>query len=187
MSTNEFKYYILKRKDDQAYPLLRIADEDYNEERKTIKVYLELNSPNRKPVLADFLYAPKDIVSKRIAAAMQELNMEGVQFIPTELALPKREIIEDYICVIVNNNTYQALDKEKAIFTKDKDFDIWSVRKIVLDHKILGDIPLNKRLGFRLKEAPGYYLYHQSVIDVISALNPTGVYFQNIEEYKGLV
>jgi len=36
----------------------------------------------------------------------------------------------------------------------------------------------------RLREAPGYYLYHQTVVDAIMALNPTGMYFQDIEDYE---
>lgn len=184
------KYYTMFSKDDQAYPLLRIADEDCDKNGRILKVHLEINTPApRKPVLADFLYAPEDIVSKRIAEAMQQLGMDGIQFIPTELTLPKGEIIEDYICVVVDDNTYKALDEEKSEFTKDEDEDdedmvFYTIEKIALNRKVLGEIPLKKRLGFRLKEAPGYALYHQSVVDTIRALNPTGVWFQDIEEYE---
>jgi hypothetical protein len=138
--------------------------------------------------MADFLYAPKDILSKRIAAAMQEMNMEGVQFLPTRLTMPKGEIIEDYICVLVDNNTYVALDKEKSVYTKDDDDDedmvFYTVEKVVLDRKVLAKIPLSKSLAFRLKESPGDYLYHESVIEKIQALNPTGVFFVDVEEYE---
>ncbi|GHU05793.1 hypothetical protein FACS1894158_09850 [Betaproteobacteria bacterium] len=187
----EFKYYLLKRKGDQSYPMLRIADRDYDEDGKCLKVYLEINTPRpKKPVLADFLYAPKTIVSKRIAEVMQSLNMEGVQFIPTQLSLPKGEIIEDYVCVLVDNNTYVAMDKEKSVYTKYEDEDDdeedvdYTVEKVVLDRAVLSQIPLNKRLGFRLREAPGYYLFHHSVIEAISALNPTGVFYVDVEEYE---
>jgi hypothetical protein len=102
--------------------------------------------------------------------------------------MPKGEIIEDYICVDVDNNTYVALDKEKSIYTKDDDDDedmvFYTVEKVVLDQKVLSEIPLNKRLGFRLKESPGDYLFHESVIEKIQRLNPTGVFFVNIEEYE---
>ena len=180
-----FKYYVMNSKGDQAYPMLKIVGRDFDENNKLKLVYLEINTPKpNKPVLADFLYASKDILSKRIANAMQEMNMEGVEFVPTQLTLKKGEIIEDYICVSVDNNTYEALDNEKAIFTKDDDFPIWNVEKIVLDKKILEQIPLNNRLGFRLKEAPGYGLFHESVIEKISALNPTGVFFVDIEKYE---
>ncbi|GHU98984.1 hypothetical protein FACS1894159_02290 [Bacteroidia bacterium] len=182
---NEFKYYVLKRKGDQSYPLLRIDDEDYDEDGKCLKVYLEINTPRpRKPVLADFLYAPETIVSKRIAEVMQSLNMEGVQFIPTQLTLPKGEIIEDYVCVLVDDNTFIALDKEKSVYERGKREWNYMIEKVVLDRAVLSQIPLNKRLGFRLREAPGDSLFHHSVIEAIDALNPTGVFYVDIEEYE---
>jgi hypothetical protein len=184
---NEFKYYMLRRSGDQAYPLLRIAGKDYDENGRASKVYLEINTPRpRKPVLADYLYsAASSTVSKRIAEAMQQLGMEGVQFIPTELTLPKGEIIEDYICVKVDDNTYEAMDKEKSDFTKGSGtYSSYFISKVVLDRKVLSEIPLSKRLGFRLKELPATCLYHESVIEAIAALNPTGVYFQDIEEHE---
>ena len=180
---SEFKYYIMKRKSDQVYPLLRITGRDYSEGRQIKLVYLEFNSPiPRKPVMADFLSGSETIVSKRIANAMQQLNMDGVQFVPTELTDTKGNITEDYVCVVVANNTYEALDKEDSEYMFDE--PIYEIEKIVLDREVLGKIPLNKRLGFRLKEAPGYSLYHQSVVDAIMALEPTGIYFRDIEDYE---
>jgi hypothetical protein len=132
--------------------------------------------------MADFLSGPLDFVRKRIADVMQSLNMEGVRFIPTKLTFPKGEIMEDYICINVEDNTYVAMDKEKSDFSY-KHRSYW-INKIVLDREILKDIPLNKRLGFRLREEPGEYLYHKSVVEAILALEPTGVYFENIEDMK---
>jgi hypothetical protein len=90
--------------------------------------------------------------------------------------------MEDYICINVEDNTYEAMDKEKSDF--EYDCGSYWINKIVLDREILKDIPLNKRLGFRLREKPGYPLYHKSVVEAILALEPTGVYFENIEEMK---
>jgi hypothetical protein len=174
---NEFEYYVMRRKGDQAYPLIKVVDEDSE------IMELEFNGTiPRNPVMADFLSGPLDFVRKRIAEVMQSLNMEGVRFIPTKLTFPKGEIVEDYICINVEDNTYVAMDKEKSDFSY-RHRSYW-INKIVLDREILKDIPLNKRLGFRLREAPGDYLYHKSVVDAILALEPTGVYFENIEEIK---
>jgi hypothetical protein len=172
----DFEYYVMRRKGDQAYPLIRVVNEDSE------IMELEFNGSVRNPVMADFLSGPLDFVRKRIADVMQSLNMEGVRFIPTKLTFPKGEITEDYICINVEDNTYEAMDKEKSDF--EYDCGSYWINKIVLDREILKDIPLNKRLGFRLREKPGYPLYHKSVIEAIAALEPTGVYFENIEEMK---
>jgi hypothetical protein len=136
----------------------------------------------------DFLLAPKVILHKRITNEMKKLNMEGVKFIPTELAILNHDILDeaqfyrdrdniinDYVCVDVKNN-YSALDREKS-------FEEWDggIKLISLDQKVLEKKPLNKRLAFHLREAGIYTLFHQSVIDVIISLNPTGVNIYDIE------
>ncbi len=75
----------------------------------------------------------------------------------------------------------------KSIYEVDDDDEneiIYTAQKVVIDREKLNKIQLNKRLGIRLKEAPGYYLYHQSVVDAIMTLEPTGLYFQDIEDYE---
>jgi hypothetical protein len=172
---NGCTYFVMHRKGDRAYPLIKVVDDEDNEIME-----LQFNGGVRNPVMADYLSGPYDFVRKRIAEVMQSLDMEGVRFIPTRLTFGKGEVVEDYICVNVKDNTYVAMDREKSDFTY-KHRSYW-VNKMVLDRKILQEIPLNKRLGFRLREAPGYYLYHKSVVDAVLALEPTGVYFENIEE-----
>jgi hypothetical protein len=93
----------------------------------------------------------------------------------------KGKLYDDYVCIIVDNNTYEALDKEKSIYEYRN--RMYHIHKLVLDRNALEKIPLNKRFGMRLKEAPGYYLYHQSVVDAIMALEPTGMYFVDIEDH----
>jgi len=174
---NNFDYYMMRRKGDQTYPLIRILadNSDFME--------LAFNNPiPNNPVMADYLSGPEDFVTKRIAKAMQQLNMEGVGFIPTRLTDRKGNIIEDYICIDVNCNIYEAMDKNKSEY--EYEYGSYWIQKVILDRESLNNIPLNKRLGLRLKEAPGYSLYHQSVVDAIMALDPTGIYFQHIEEYN---
>ena len=173
---NNFDYYLMRRKGDQAYPLLKIVDEESE------IMELVFNSPvPANPVLADYLSGPEDFVTKKISEAMQKLGMDGVEFIPTRLTGKDGAVIEEYVCISVDCNTYEAMDKEKSEF--EYEYGSYWIEKIVLDIDILKNIPFNKRLGFRLREAPGYSLYHKSVVDAIISLNPTGVYFQNIEEY----
>ncbi len=61
---------------------------------------------------------------------------------------------------------------------------VYSFSKLVIDRKKLSEIPLNRRLCMRIYEAPGYTLYHQSVVDAVMALEPTGMYCQDIEDYE---
>jgi hypothetical protein len=170
------KYYLIKRKTDQAYPLVDILE--YEEEPWE----LELSSPvPRKPVMADYLSGARDVFTKRIADVMQAMNMEGVCFHSTEVDDTRGTIYDNYVCLETNDNIYKLMDKEQSEYEEDD--DIYSFSKLVIDRKKLNKIPLNKRLCMRIYEAPGYHVYHQSVVDAVMALEPTGMYFQDIENY----
>ncbi|WP_303840190.1 DUF1629 domain-containing protein [Apibacter mensalis] len=177
----DFEYYFMESKEDQAYPMIDLLDE-YGE-----IIEAQLGDPlPRRPILADYLTGAKDFVTKKIADVMLAMNMEGVRIVPIELSDQKGGYIEDYYCIYVDDNTYEALDKEKSDYEYDEECDMYYINEYVLDREILKKIPLNKRLGWRLLEDPGIYLYHKSVIDEIKKLNPTGVEFINIEEYEGI-
>ena len=176
------KYYFVKRKGDQTYPLValqNLGDVQFGE-ADTLKVIIKPPVP-RNPIMADFLSGSKDIFDKRITDVMQSMNMEGVRFFSTKIEGAKGNIYDNYKCVYVDDNTYELLDKEHSDFTFSS--RLYSYKKLVIDREKLSEIPLNKRLGMRLREAPSYYLYHQSVVDAIMELEPTGMYFQDIEEY----
>lgn len=136
----------------------------------------------RKPVMCDFHVGNKDIFHKRIADVMKSFDIEGVEFLPAEIDDGKGNFYDDYVCVVVDDNTYEALDKEESIYEYRN--RIYRIQKLVLDKNALEKIPLKKRLGMRLKEARGYYLFHQSVVDAIMALEPKGIGFKDIEEIK---
>ena len=177
----DFEYYFMESKEDQAYPMIDLLDE-YGE-----IIEAQLGDPlPRRPILADYLTGAKDFVTKKIADVMLAMNMEGVRIVPIELSDQKGGYIEDYYCIYVDDNTYEALDKEKSDYEYDEECDMYYINEYVLDREVLKKIPLNKRLGWRLLEDPGIYLYHKSVIDEIKKLNPTGVEFINIEEYEGI-
>ncbi|QYN50693.1 imm11 family protein [Apibacter sp. ESL0404] len=177
----DFEYYFMESKEDQAYPMIDLLDEN----GEIIEAQLGDPLP-RRPILADYLTGAKDFVTKKIADVMLAMNMEGVRIVPIELSDQKGGYIEDYYCIYVDDNTYEALDKEKSDYEYDEECDMYYINGYVLDREVLKKIPLNKRLGWRLLEDPGIYLYHKSVIDEIKKLNPTGVEFINIEEYEGI-
>ena len=182
---NEFEYYVMNSKGDDTYPLLKVVGRKYTEEGLESLLYLEFNDPvPQNPVMADFLSGPYDFVSGRIADVMKSFDMEGVEFIPGELTDHKGRTIKDYYCINVECNTYEAMDKVKSDYEYDEDVDCYWVNKIVLDKEVLKQIPSNRRLGFRLEEKPGYFLYHKSIVDAIITANPTGVVFRNIEDFE---
>lgn len=179
-----FNYYFISRKGDQAYPLIKSVKSDKDEKFFTKFMYLEFNTPiPRNPVMADFLSGADVFLTKRIVEEIKKFQPEGVVFLPTELTDPKGNVFDDYIVVVPRENSYEALDKEKSQY--EYEYGTYWIDKIVLDRKALNEISIKKRLIFRLKEAPGYVLFHESLVEAISKLNPTGMIFRNVEKHEG--
>ena len=180
------KYYFVKRKGDQAYPIINLLNLGDVECGNSEILYAVIGGSTipRNPVMADFLKSANDIFTQRIADVMQEMDMENVYFYPTHIDDTKGKIHDNYVCIDVADNTYELLDKELSNYFYEN--LCYSISKLVINRKKLNEIPLNKRLGMRLREAPGYTLYHQSVVDAVMALEPTGMYFKDIEEHEVL-
>ena len=177
--TNEFDYYLIERKSDETYPLIKINGRD-NRQNPTL-MYIAFNNPvPRNPVMADYLKGSENFFTARIADAIKKLNIYGVRFIATELTDHKGNVHNDYFCLAVDNDI-AAMDKEKSEYTKPR--RAYFINKFVLDREALKKIPLEKRLVFVLEEAPSRVVFHKSVVDAIMAENPTGVQFRPIEEF----
>ncbi|WP_128330632.1 imm11 family protein [Apibacter sp. HY039] len=171
-------YYFVRRKSDQAYPLLCITERD-NEFNPTL-INLEFNGTIPKnPVMADFLSGPELFFTEKVCEVIKSFALSYVRFIATELTTPKGACIEDYFCMQVDNDI-EAMDKEESDF--EFEHDAYWIEEMVLDRESLNIIPLNERLVFVLQESPDMVLFHETVKDAIMKVHPTGMEFVNIEE-----
>lgn len=89
------------------------------------------------PILADYLTGSKDFVSKKIANIMLAMDMEGVRILPIELSDRKGGYINNYYCIYVDSNTFEALDKEKSDYEYDEECNMYFINKYVLDKEVL--------------------------------------------------
>ncbi|MWP49537.1 MULTISPECIES: DUF1629 domain-containing protein [unclassified Gilliamella] len=170
-------YYFIRRKSDQTYPLLCITERD--DPKNPTLINLEFNGTiPRNPVMADFLSGPGVFITDKIVEVIKTFTPKGVRFIDTELTTPKGDLIEDYFCMLVDNDI-AILDKQKSEFTYK--YLIYNISKLVLDRKILSEIPLEERLIFIPEESPEKKLFHETVAKAIMDVNPTGMEFINIE------
>lgn len=169
-------YYFIQRKSDQAYPLIRITKRD--DLVNTTLINLEFNGTiPRTPVMSDFLSGPEIFITNKIVNIIKNFNPKGVKIINTELTTPKGDLIEDYFCLITEN-IIEALDKEKSDFERPR--RSYFIKKLILDRKILNEIPLEKRLVFMLRESL-HTVFHEKLAKTIMEVNPTGMKFINIE------
>lgn len=59
-----------------------------------------------------------------------------------------------------------------------------SLPRLVLDEKVLQEIPLERRQVFRLKESTSTHVFHQSVVEKVAALQPEGLRFIRVDKWS---
>ena len=190
MDTTEFEYYIVDANDNGQYPLLVVTEnEDYEFEEEMIEnpepmTYVLGEPVPKKPVMADYHFSERSVISKKIYDALVPKNIEGIQFIPAIITGKKDEIYEDYFYFHIYNYL-SVMDKEKSIYKWMKTANVANpIEKLVLNQKALEEIPLEKRLIFRLRENDTFELFHKSIVDVIMATEPKGIQFTKVENWN---
>ncbi|GHV35514.1 hypothetical protein FACS1894178_5240 [Bacteroidia bacterium] len=186
---NEFEYYFISRANNPQHPLL-IADNDcppylrkkeYIENPETMAFCFGKPIP-RKPKMADYHSEPNSVISKKIFDVLDNLNIKGIQLIPSIITGKNDEIYENYWYIHIINH-YSVIDKENSECEWNTLGKIRALDKLVLDEEKLKAIPLDERLIFRMPEYRVEALFHKSVVDAIMATNPEGVAFYNVKEW----
>jgi hypothetical protein len=185
----DFEYYRVDSTNDSTIPLLssdagnpRYLYKDFPIEKPELMLFKFGKPIPKKPKMADYLSSPDPVISKKIFDVLVPLKIEGIQLLPARIRGKEEKIFTDYWAIHI----YHRL---KCIDTKFSDCKIDDsglehVKKLVLNKKILDDVPLNKRLVFRLKEDYAYELFHASIVDAIMAVKPEGIRFVNIEQWN---
>lgn len=185
------EYYVIERENNDDYPLF-LWDQLSNdfgigkpvEAKEPVKMRLgEPLSANFEWV--DFHTSPAPFVSNKIANALSNLTIYGIQFLPAQVKNPKNESeIKDYWFMHVWNQI-ECMDKDSSEFTMSKSgLVMFEIDKLVFDDKILNKTQLAKRLIFTLSEDPSVLIMHQSIKDVIERVNPKGCRFFKTSEWN---
>jgi hypothetical protein len=65
-----------------------------------------------------------------------------------------------------------CVDRERSVIeSSDSGLMVLGIDRLVLDEKLLREVPLQERLAFRLEEAT-VHLFHRSVVDRVMSLTP---------------
>jgi hypothetical protein len=207
---DDFKYYYMLNLDshqvNKFMPFFQnlhvnFGKSLYNEKGECVCINIEIIvSHMQEVILTDYLFGPEVILHKRIVNEIRKLNMKGVEFVPAKLNfrdwncklksmndiqiifpplfnVSKETIIDDYFCIVAEKNSNIALAYEEYL-----DGGGWAKPSKVLPKKLLEKIPLNERLCFCLHGVNPWQhtVFHHSVKDVVSTLNPIGLYFYDM-------
>lgn len=190
MDSNEV-YYIPMRYGIPNAPLVS-WDNDYNYfvDQEPVKLVEPLSlcladpEPN-SPVMADYLRLLSDsMVTNKIQEVIESMEIGGVQLLPGRVKVNIGEYYE-YWLVYIYHRIEGCLDLEKSDFSGDPN-DINFMDKIILNNNAIEQIPIEKRLIFKIKEYPHREIYHQSVVDKIMETSPTGLKFWPLTDWHPL-
>lgn len=181
------EYYILRRENNDSYPLLRSTtnadyefDDNFIEDANIIEYTLGRPIP-KKPIMVDYHKTPYSVISDKIANEIK--GVYGVQLISAIITGKDKELYENYFYLHIHNHL-PVLDREKSVYTWiERRQRANPIEKLYLNNDLLSAIPLEKRLVFRLKENSTFEIFHKSIVDKIIATEPKGLLFVNVEDW----
>lgn len=140
----------------------------------------------KKPTMMDYHSdGVVELISDKIEQALAPLHIKGIQLPKATFLDPKNGTLYTNYYYLHIHHYLECMDKEHSNFIGDEDLDIvLAIKKLVLDHEILAQIPLQDRLVFRLDEDSAFKLFHKSVVDAIMATEPAGIRFVKVESYN---
>lgn len=168
-------YFVLLRARSQHHPLLS-WDQGYLPflRPKPVQVEepvkLKLGEPvPPQPVMADFHSLPAPVVSTRLKEAFEAAALHGVQLVPADVQVGD-SVLRYWLLHMWRR--LACMDRVRSRFEFDEDGDLLlSLDKLFLDESVLGEVPLEERLAFRLAESV-VHVFHRTVVERVLALSP---------------
>ena len=183
---NQFKYYRLFPTNEPNIPTIKEkTSTDYlylgrKIEDPELMIYDFSDPSPRHPDMADYLSSPRDVFSQKIYDILAPMNIKSIQLMEAVIEdLTGKQYKNYWGLNILLDLTCIDRKLSKCSF---KSYGLADIKKLVLDKKILGEIPLEERLIFRVKEHP-YALFHVSIVEAIKSVNPTGMRFIDFEKF----
>jgi len=212
MGTFENEYYLLYPSDISEYPLIyedchRVTCSRDNYKncdtvpdcpaycKKKVKV------ENPRPLIFDFFtdFAKKPViyadcymalslsgssfvVSPKLYTILHGMEIKGIQFIPATL-LEYNEVKYTDFWYVHTYNFLPVLSVKNSRYQEHNGNKIRNnLLEIKFSNKKLGKIDLDNRLIFRFPMERSYFIFHVSVVEKITAVNPTGIQFIKISD-----
>lgn len=197
MSTNnEFDYYLINNDPNYQSPLLLNDDEeddsgtafldDMEPIDESVVTHLIFNPPIPKnPAMTDYLWLEsRAVFSKKVYDVLKDIEIKDFQLVPAVIKGKKGEEYADYWIANIYHE-FAFLDKDKSKYARiSSDGEMSMVKSMVINEELMSQVPLRERLIYICKESFGYVFYHKSIVDLIMSVNPTGLVFVPVAEWK---
>ena len=183
------EYFVLESAASNDYPMLAWDEylatfgrpEPFKPLGRPIKLRLGKPIP-KNPIMVDFHELPTPVFSPRMKEALEPLDIHGVQFVLADVKV-KPDDVRPYW--IMNVYTWiDCVDRGRSVLSLYDDGGVLGVKNLVLDERVLSEIPLERRLAFCLGETPSTHVFHQSMVDKVLALKPEGLRFIRVDKWS---
>jgi len=129
----------------------------------------------------DYHETAEQLVSDKFRQVLAPFNLPGIDFYQTDIVNDDKTWSDYYFMHIWNH--HQAIDKKRSEISGTYVGDRFTLLKLSLDEEVLDQVPLEKRLVFRLREDPTF-LFHESVVAALSAADLSGLGFRRVDSWS---
>jgi hypothetical protein len=183
------EYYLLYPDLNPAYPMI-IAELDGNFIDRPVMhgvdldIYLDEPKP-KKPQYVDYHSSGSvPVISRRFADALESLDIYGTQILQGTTGDVIDDLKLDYYLLHVHH-LINCMDIKGSDIDYDNTLNLVDdVRSFSLDSARLAKIPEEQRLIFVVREYPIFYLFHQSVVDIVESANLKGMRFIPVRKWN---
>jgi hypothetical protein len=132
--------------------------------------------------MVDYHSLPTPVVSERLKDALAALDLFGLQLVPADVEVKPDDVRRYWLLHVFNK--IACIDRQRSALSFYSDGDVLGINKLVLDEKVLQEMPPEQRRVFRLEESTSVYLFHHSVVEQVLALNPEGLRFVRVDQWN---
>ncbi|UIP26718.1 hypothetical protein [Photobacterium sp. TLY01] len=187
------EYYTLGESGDStSYMLNQIEGSDDGLERlmSLFPIHRKVLGPGRVGISegnrakfqpCDYHETAEQLVSEKFRQVLAPFHLPGVDFYQTNIVNGDKIWSEHYYMHIWNH--HQAIHKKRSEISGTYVGDRFTLLKLSLDEEVLDQVPLEKRLVFRLREDPTF-LFHESVVAALSAADLSGLGFRRVDSWS---
>ena len=194
---NDLNYYLIEPVITARTPLLMNAGAenfngiDFLYQDTTVAddylAHLQFLMPLKNPDMdTDYLKLEGyDVFSGKVRNALIEhMPIGSLQLVEAVINENNEEYRDFWIANVFRN--FSSFDEKLTKYEKiNKRGKLIGVEKIILDKGRLSKIPLKERLVYEATEDCAFTLYHESIVDIIKSVEPKGMKFIPVEEWRG--
>ncbi|UYI16416.1 imm11 family protein [Myxococcus xanthus] len=121
------------------------------------------------------------LLSAKAKSLLEPLAISHLQFLPADVSFESGEVKRLWWLHVYRSIHCVDRKRTKGLFASPR--QMMAIGKLVLDEQALADIPLERRLIFRLGELLDIILLHSSLVERLRSWEAEGLKFMRVDEW----